>query len=160
MGLRLLSESIPKVSGRAYGRKYTMLGRIVTHWGDIVGQDMANKAIPGALKYRSKKGDKKNPEFTLEIEVSSADATVLSYRIDLILARISQIFGEGMITAIRFVPQTANKPAPVVKKRKMPLSADEKIYIEDVVKDVEDPEIQEKLKKLGAAILQDDSRTL
>lgn len=155
MALRLISESIPKVSGRISGQKYNMLGRIVTHWAEIVGQDMAAKASPGKLKYRSKKGAK-DAEFSLEIEVSSADATILSYRIDLILARIDQIFGQGVITAIRFVPQTANKQTAPAKKRKRPLSQDKKDYIQDVVEMVDDEEIRDKLKNLGIAILQDD----
>jgi hypothetical protein len=136
-----------------------MIGRIVTQWEDIVGSDMAAKSMPGKLKYRSKKGSKK-PEFALEIEVSSADATILSYRIDLILARLNQIFGEGVITAIRFIPQTANSQLPKTKKRKTPLSQEKKDYIHDIVEEVEDPEMQERLKNLGIAILQDDGTPL
>lgn len=155
MALKLASESLPALSGVLSGRKYNMLGRIVTHWADIVGADMAAKTSPGKLKYKSKKGQK--PEFTLEIGTSSADATVMSYRIDLILARISQILGEGVITSIRFVPLVANTVStPVVQKRKKPLSQEKKDYIQDAIEDVEDSELQERLQSLGTMILQDE----
>lgn len=70
MGLKLASESLPALSGMLSGKKYNMLGRIVTHWDKIVGADMAAKTLPGKLKYKYAKG-KKTPEFTLEIETSS-----------------------------------------------------------------------------------------
>lgn len=158
MGLKLASESLPALSGALSGRKYNMLGRIVTHWPDIVGADMAAKTLPGKLKYKSAKGGgkKKAPEFTLEIETSSADATVMSYRVDLILARINQIFGEGLITSIRFAPlSSAEKGPPIPSRRKKPLSPQEKSYIQNAVSDIEDSELQQKLQSLGTMILQD-----
>lgn len=143
------------MSGMLSGKKYNMLGRIVTHWDKIVGADMAAKTLPGKLKYKYAKG-KKTPEFTLEIETSSADATVMSYRVDLILARINQIFGEGLITSIKFVPLSSEKNTSLpLKRRKKPLSPHEKSYIQKAVADIDDDELQQKLESLGTMILQD-----
>lgn len=161
-GPRLISESVPRVAGQAFGRKYIMLGRLVTHWADIVGAEMAMQAQPVAMKYRS--GKKKDPaakddkpaEFTLEISADSAAATVLRMQVDLILARINQIFGANWITAIRFVPKaTDGQENNRFKKRPKPLTPDQKQSLSTMVKDVSDPELQERLERLGAAILQD-----
>jgi hypothetical protein len=154
MSLRLLSDTIPKIAGKVCGgRKYTMLGRVVTRWADIIGADMAGKTQATALKYRSKKGQE--PEFTLEIAASSADATLLQYRIGLILERINQIFGERMITAIRFVPIPVNSNRKAPLKRKIPLTEAEKNSLYGMLAGVDDPELAERLQSLGLALLQD-----
>lgn len=154
-GFRLLSNAVPKVTGQVFNRKYVMLGRLVTHWQDIVGKDMALKAQPVKIRYIKPKTKAGKATATLEIAVSTADATLLHYKKDLILEKINQIFGDKWITAIRFVPQasnTENKLQPV----KRPLTAREKQNLRKILDSVTDPEIKEKLENLGEAILQGD----
>lgn len=156
-GLRLLSEAIPKVTDKVFSRKYNMLGRLVTRWSDIVGEELAGKTQPVKIRYYKSKKPGQKATASLDIATSSADATALHYQKDLILERINQIFGDRWITAIRFVPIAANAPSPVkrsVKSRK-PLTTEEKQHLSDVLENVEDPDLLEKLKNLGTAILQD-----
>lgn len=154
--MRLISEAIPAVAGRAFSRKYIMLGRIVTRWQDIVGEDMAAKAQPVRLNYIRNKVRDKKASFTLDVAVNNADATVLRYRVDLMLERINQIFGEGWIKAIRFVPGgAANEAHSISRKRRKPLTEAEKSYLSNILEDTDDPELQEKLKSLGESILLD-----
>lgn len=153
-GPRLLSNTVPKVTGKIFGRKYIMLGRLLTQWTEIVGEDLANKTTP--VKLRSMKDYKTGKRIsTLDISASTADATLLHYRKDLILERLNLLFGEGLITAIRFVPKAINESKPARNYRKKPLSFDEKEFLSSVLEDVEDDSIKEKLQKLGKAILQD-----
>lgn len=156
-GLRLLSESIPGVTGKVFSRKYIMLGRLVTRWQDIVGPDLACKTQPVKIRYiKSRKKDVKATA-SLDIGCSSADATLLHYQKDLILERINQIFGDRWITAIRFVPVAANAPdggwkRPLPPK---PLTTEQKELLSSVLENVKDPDLMAKLKSLGSAILQD-----
>jgi hypothetical protein len=153
-GLRLLSDSIPRIAGQVFSRKYIMLGRLVTRWTDIVGADLADKAQPVKIRtIRTAKGGV--TVSSLDIAVSPADATVLHYRKDLILERINQIFGERLVGAIRFVPIVANASARPAAKRHRLLSEGDKTYLSGLVDQVEDPEIRDRLQSLGAAILQD-----
>lgn len=161
-GLRLISESVPRVAGQAYGSKYIMLGRLVTQWTEIIGADVAGQAQPVALKFRGgrksddPKKDEKAREFTLEIAADSAAATVLRYRTDLILERINRIFGAQWITAIRFVPKaTDGQQNNRFVRAPKPLTPDQKQSLSNMLKDVPDPELQDRLQRLGAAILQD-----
>lgn len=156
-GPRLISESVPRVAGQAFGRKYIMLGRLVTHWADLVGEDVARQAQPAALKLRNgRKKEGEAPEFTLEISTDNATATVLQYRIGLILERINQTFGARWITAIRFVPKSADSQQNTrFARAPKPLTADQKQSLSDMVKDVPDPELRACLQRLGTAILQD-----
>lgn len=137
-----------------------MLGRLVTHWEDLVGADMAAQVQPVALKFRGgKKKEGEASEFTLEIAADSAAATVMRYRVDLILERINQIFGAHWITAIRFVPKATDGQQNKRFTRPLkPLTPDQKQSLSNMVKDIPDPELRDRLQKLGTAILQ-DSRT-
>jgi hypothetical protein len=132
-----------------------MLGRLVTHWKDIVGQDLADRAQPVKIHYRKVPGSK-TAEATLEIASSTAEATLLHYRKELILERINQIFGERIVTALRFVPQAANelrtgKPRTVKK----PVTPKDRAELANILESIDDPELKERLERLGTSILQE-----
>lgn len=132
-----------------------MLGRLVTRWTEIVGEDLAEKAQP--VKIRRFKAKDGSQSVSLDIAASTADATLLHYRKDLILERINQIFGERLVTAIRFVPiaSNANRAATPRRKRDKALNHNDKQYLSGLLDGVEDPEIRERLQNLGSAILQE-----
>lgn len=152
-GPRLISEAIPRVAGQVFSKKYIMLGRLVTRWSEITGEELALKTHPVKIHYRKKRGQEK-PEATLDIAASTADATLLHYRKDLILQRINLIFGDSWITAIKFVPMASNTPLPRIRRKKL-LTETEKAQIASTVCDIRDTEMQERLKSLGEAILSD-----
>lgn len=156
-GLRLLSETIPGVTGKVFSRKYIMLGRLVTHWRDIVGEDLADKTQPVKLRYIKSKNSAVKATASLDIATSSADATVLHYQKDLILERINAIFGDRWVTAIRFVPSAANAPLPKKRllMRQKSLSSADKEALSGLLQTVKDPDLMKKLENLGSAILQD-----
>lgn len=158
-GPRLLSESIPAIAGKAFGRKYIMLGRLVTRWEDIVGADMAAKTHPVKIRYYKAKKQAKDAQATasLDIAASTADATLLHYQKDLILERINQIFGNRWITAIRFVPKAAEELKAPPKRPKL-LTEAEKTYLSGMLGTVQDDAIRDRLKTLGAAIMQDKNK--
>ena len=158
-GPKLIADSVSKVTGGVFSKKYIMLGRIVTQWEDIVGKELSGKAQPVKIRYFKSKNDARKATASLDIAVSSADATVLHYQKDLILERINRIFGDNWITAIRFVPKAAEEQQkrPLLRRRQKQLTVAEKQSLSEIVKDIPDPDMQKKLMNLGTAILQDRS---
>ncbi|MEZ5813454.1 MAG: DciA family protein [Alphaproteobacteria bacterium] len=152
--MRPLSEATARIAGKSFERKYIALGRIVNNWRDIVGAQLADKAQPVKIHYRKKTGEKQ-PQATLEIAASSADATLLHYQKDLILERINQIFGESWISAIRFVHVASNMQGKAPKKPKAPLTADEKKTLSDMLLEIEDGDMRARLERLGRSIIMD-----
>ncbi len=136
-----------------------MLGRLVTNWADIVGPELAGKTQPVKIRYIKSKQAGKKSTASLDIAAPTSEATVLHYQKDLILQRVNQIFGGDWVTAIRFVPLAANSALGEAKapKPRKPLTADEKQHLSTMLENVEDPDLMEKLKNLGKAILQDKS---
>lgn len=157
-GLKPLSDRIPAVAGQALSRKFVMLGRILTYWTDIVGEDLASKTQPVKLQYRKPK-DGGKATATLSITSSSADATMLHYRKELILERINQIFGERFVTAVRFVPnETAEQDFKKPGKPRKILTETDKTYLSGVLESIDDPELKAQLESLGKSMLQNGSR--
>lgn len=152
--MRPLSEATARIAGKSFERKYIALGRIVNSWREIVGDKLADKAQPVKIHYRKSK-DKKKPDATLEIATSSADATLLHYQKDLILERINQIFGERWITSLRFVNIPSNTAHKTAKKPKAPLTENEKKTLSDMVFEIEDDTLRDRLENLGKAIILD-----
>lgn len=158
--MRPLSEATARVASQNFERKYIALGRIVEHWATIVGQKLADKAQPLKIHYRKanpkQRGSKASA--TLDIAVSSANATLLHYQKDVILERINQVFGERWITAIRFVHAPVNSPlAPKPYKKRRPLTDKENNDLKELLEKIEDPVIKEQLKTLGEGIIRHES---
>jgi hypothetical protein len=151
--MHLISKSVSSITGKVLTKKHTMLGRIIYHWDELVGDDVASKAVPIKLNYRQVRG--KNKQFVLTIGANSSVATLLSYRIDLILQRLNRIFGEEIITAIRFEPHVSNDSVIRKGKKKKQLNQQDKDFISSVIHDIEDTDLKESLKDLGKSILED-----
>lgn len=156
--LRLLSDAVPKVTGKLFARKYIALGRIVTHWPDIIGADMAARAQPMKIHYRKASGEKDAKKAkstaTLEIGATSADCAVLQMQKGVILERINQVFGDAWVADLKFTHVAPDKKPPP-KARKKPLNEEEQKYLAEMLEEVADPDIKQRLDRLGKAILED-----
>lgn len=152
--MRPLSEATARVAGHNFSRKYIALGRIVNQWAEIVGEEFADKAQPVKIHYRKATRNKEQTA-TLDVATSAAYATVLPYQKDVILERINQIFGNQWITDIKFVASEIQETPITKKKIVSPLTADEKKYLSEVLGEIEDVEIKEKLENLGKSIIAD-----
>lgn len=155
--MRPLSTSVPALLGKAFERKYIALGRIVTCWKEIIGEEYAERAQPAKIRYVKPRNPKEKPSATLEIAASSADCAVLVYRKDLILQRINHIFGDSWVNDIKLVhvePKQKIKPS----KRTKLLTEDEKNHLSQLLDGVDDPELKERLSRLGQSILQESKQ--
>jgi len=154
--MKRLSDAVAPVTSRSFERKYIALGRIVKCWPDIIGKQLAVKAQPVKIHYRKATQNKK-ASATLEIAVSSADATLLHYQKDLILQRLNHLFGDSWITAIKFVPIADNDQirfkAPRRNAAKRPLTQAQKKTLSAVLEDIEDNDILSSLSSLGEHVM-------
>jgi len=156
LGPKQLSYAVSKVTRKSCSKKFISLGRILTHWDQIMGEEMAQYAQPVKIQYRKPKNRREKPSATLEIAAASAQATLLHYQIDLILERINRIFGERWITAIKFVHIPANSSKkPSFRNQKPRLSLQEKAELNTWLENISDPEMRLRLESLGQAMLVD-----
>lgn len=153
--MKLLASSVSKVTDKTFKRKFMALGRIVTHWPQIVGQKMAHVAQPKKIHYRKahRKGDP--PHVLLDVATSSANASLLAMQKGVMLEKINHIFGERLVTDIRFVHQPANSTKSIRQKTRKPLTPQEKNSLSETLKHVEDSAIRERLFQFGQSFIQD-----
>ena len=153
--LRPIADSVASITKGTFTRKFVSLGRILSSWDEIVGPELSSRAQPLKLHYRKPKSAQEQPQASLDIAVSSADATTLHYQKDLILERINQLFGEKWVTAIRFVHVAANETAggPAPQPPQADLSESDKEDLKQSLSAIEDDEIRKRLEKLGQGVL-------
>ncbi len=154
MAMKSVSKSVPILLGKVFQRKYTKLGRIVTNWEEIAGQDVASRSQPIKINYFKAKTVGEKATATLEIAASSADSAVLVYQKDILLQKLEMYFGDRWVTDIKFLhiePKTTIK-AP---KRTKNLTDSEKSYLSQLLEGVDDPEMRARLESLGHSILQE-----
>jgi hypothetical protein len=154
MTMKSLSHSVPGLLGKMFQRKYIALGRIVTSWQDIVGADVANRCQPVKINYFKSKIAGEKATAGLEIAASSAEAAVLIYKKDLILQKLEMFFGDRWVTDIKFI-HVELKTQPKPPKRIKTLTESEKNYLSQLLEDVDDPDMKERLQSLGQSILQE-----
>ena len=152
-GPRLIADTVPRIAGTLFAKKYVMLGRLVTRWPEIVGADLAGRVQPVKIRRGKDRGGQSIA--ILDIAASPSESTVLHYRRDLMLERINYIFGEALVGAIRFVPTADILPAPPPRRRAVPLTPVQTDGIEESVAAIGDAGLRDSLRRLGAAILQD-----
>lgn len=154
--MRPLAQAVGRVTSKNFTRKFISIGRIVTNWKDIMGLELAQKAQPVKIHYRKSISKDKKAQACLEIACSPAHSTLLHYQKDLILERISQVFGERWITDIKFtdIPFQEHKNTSI--RSKPILSECDKDSLQSMLKDIKDPEIKERLLSLGQAIMMEE----
>jgi hypothetical protein len=125
-----------------------MEGKVITHWPQIVGERFAKIALAESITFP--KG--KKTEGTLHLSVTSSGALLLQYSQDLLLEQVNTFFGYKALTKLRmthdFVP-----PKEVVKKIPVPLTDEEKRWVEDMTQDISDSDLRECLEKLGCSLM-------
>ncbi|MAH06268.1 MAG: DciA family protein [Pseudomonadota bacterium] len=156
LGPKQLSFAVSQVTKSACSKKFISLGRILNHWDQIVGAEMAKYAQPVKVQYQKPKTRREKPKAILEIAVPSAQAALMHYQVDLILERINRVFGERWINAIKFVHIPANMDKkPSFRNQTPRLSAADKTKLNNVLENISDPDMRLRLESLGQAMLVD-----
>lgn len=131
------------------------VSRLLTHWAEIVGPDIADRARPVDIKYGRKFGA------TLTVLTTGAQAPMLEMQKDTIRERVNACYGYSAIQDIR-ITQTASTgfsegqavftPAPkkaAVDPATRPIPAE----IKAVAQGVGSEELRQALERLGTNIL-------
>lgn len=155
--MRPLSESSARVADKNFSKKYIVLGRVISQWQAIMGDEFASIAQPVKIQYR-KIGKEKKTSAILFIATSDANATILTYRKGVILERINALFGQSWITDIKFTPSTIDEKRSKPKTRSKPLTPQEQKYLCETLDGITDPEFKVKLENLGKAFLNDQNK--
>lgn len=138
-----------KIIAPVFKARGLMEGKIITHWAHIVGDRFARLSLPEKITFS--KG--KKTEGTLYLSVTSSSSLLLHYAQDLILEQINTFFGYKAVAKLclthGFIAPKENPIPPPPP----PLSSEEKAWLSEQTKRIEDPDLRACLEKLGESIL-------
>ena len=138
----------PMIRPSAKARGFA-IGRIVSHWHDIVG-DMSSWCRPDAVSFpRDSRTDG-----TLRLQIASGRGPQAQAMSDVIIDRVNANFGYRAISRISLI-QTLSTPALLASPK--PASQVNQIQhdiwtLDDKLKDVKSPELRAALRRLGSPV--------
>ena len=145
---RLSTLIDPMIAPSAKARGFA-IGRILSHWNDIVG-DVSSWCRPDDVSFpRNSRTDG-----TLKLQIASGRGPQAQAMSDFIIDRVNSNFGYQAINRISLV-QTLSAPVqPASPKPKPQLNQDQHDIwaLDDKLKNVKSPELRAALRRLGSPV--------
>ena len=145
---RLSTMIDPMIAPSAKARGFA-IGRIVSHWHDIVG-DMASWCRPDAVSFpRDSRTDG-----TLRLQIASGRGPQAQAMSGAIIDRVNANFGYRAISRISLVQTLSTPVQPASPKPRPQLNQNRHDIwaLDDKLKDVKLPELRAALRRLGSPI--------
>lgn len=144
---RPLAKIVPKVAGKALGKRGMAFGTLITDWPTIMGPDLARSTLPQKLAFPP--GQREGA--TLHLKVSGAAALDVQHSEPQVIERINAFFGYRAVDRIKLI-QGPLPGAPRRPKVQRPMTPEEEAGIQRAAGPVEDPTLRDALVRLGRAI--------
>lgn len=144
-----LADLVGRTVGDAFAKQGFAAAEIVTHWREIVGDDLAKRSEP--IKLAWPRRDDPASVGVLQIRVEGAYALEIQHLQPVIIERVNRYFGW------RCVGRLAIRQGPVVPRRKRPVprkepTAEEIARTRATLGKFEDDALGQSVARLGALI--------
>lgn len=146
---RPLADMIGRCLGDVFAKQGFASTELITHWPEIVGEELANLAEPLKIQWSRADGLDAADPATLLLRVDGPAAIEVQHLIPVILERVNQFLGWRAIGRVRL--KQAPNPQPRKIARPVPLSARETDAVAATL-DVADDGLKQALARLGAAV--------
>jgi hypothetical protein len=150
-GTQALARSLQKVTRRLYRRRGFAQSEVLTHWPAIVGPLLAAHSAPERLRWPTAPDDSRGA--TLRVRVASAWAVQLAHLEPVVIDRINAYFGYRAVARLQLVQGHIPAPAQPAAARERNLEATEEQRLQQLLAEIEDPELRAALAELGRSVL-------
>lgn len=155
-GPRAISNFLGKSTRAALVKRGFAQADILSKWGTIVGPTLARASSPERLSYSREK----NRDATLKVRVTPGFAPEFQQFEPLIIERINSFFGFRAVGRLQLIQAPVIIPEERVKQPLPPPTETQKRWIEETVNSVDDPELKQNLRDLGAALVGRQNKNL
>ncbi len=152
--LTSLAQTMQPLIKQLLGDKGLLLIELLRNWNLIVGADLAQYTLPHKLSFPLEQ----RCDGTLYLTtLSGAFAMEVQQRTLQIIRQVNQFFGYTAVSKLKIL-QTGNPEDLQPHKKtleyvqKNVVSAAEENYITDITKDIDSPELRERLRNLGRLV--------
>jgi len=149
--MQALAASLPRIAGKALGKRGLAEGGLVTDWTAIVGGDIADATLPIKLAFTGR--ERRNG--TLHLRVAGAIALELQHLEPQLIERINAYLGYGAVARLKL----ERGPLPkTVRRRRLAepvaaaLAPAESAAIARSVEGISDEPLRQSLARLGATL--------
>jgi hypothetical protein len=144
---RPLARIVPKVAGKALGKRGMAFGTLITDWATIMGPELARTTLPQKLAFPP--GQREGA--TLHLKVSGSAALEVQHSEPQLIERINAFFGYQAVERIKLIqgPLPGGPRRPKVQR---PMTAEEESSIQRAAQSVEDEGLRDALIRLGRAV--------
>ena len=152
--LTSLAKTMQPLIKQLLGDKGLLLIELLHNWALIVGADLAQYTLPHKLSFPQ--NERSNGTLYLTT-LSGAFAMEVQQRTPQIIRQVNQFFGYNAVANLKIL-QTGNPEDLQPRKKtleyvqKNVVSAAEENYITDITKDIDSPELRERLQNLGRLV--------
>lgn len=112
--LRPVAADSERLSRQILDKRARLLGQVLRHWRDIVGAELARKAVPERV---ARRGGKQGPTTVLELRVVGAYGHEIAHRSDEIRRRLNTHLGSTSIDRIKLHQGSSRIAAPSPRRR-------------------------------------------
>ncbi len=146
-----IGQQISRLTKQAFGKRGFSDGAIITEWPSVIGEQLAELSEPERITYPQGK----RAGGTLHLRIASGSIAVeLQHLEPLLIERINSHFGYKAVEKIRLIQAPLSKP---VRKDadddRQPLDENKRKQINQILGDVDDPEMHAALERLAQAVL-------
>lgn len=158
-GMQPLSRPLESVTKPLLGKRGFVSGRILSHWGDIVGEYLAQQCTPDRIIFT--RGTRMDG--TLYIKAYGVQALELEYLKPQVIQQVNAHCGYRAVANIKITqtrPKTSIKPdpKPTIKPTK-PLSTEQKATLDKTLATMTDSPLKSALKHLGRTVMGQDKHS-
>ncbi len=147
---RPLADLVGSALGDAFARQGFAASELVTHWPEIIGDEVAAFAEPIKLQWPRGDVPLEGEAATLILRVEGPVAIEVQHLSDVILERVNRFLGW------RAVGRLALRQAPLARRRKnatrRPIDPAKQAAIVAELADIVDDDLRNALARLGAAV--------
>ena len=148
--MRSVGRELPRIAGRALGKRGLGEAHLLAEWRTVVGEALARETLPMKLSFPPGGGRKNG---VLKLRVTSGAALSVQHREPQILERINGFFGYGAVARLALVQGPLPESTRSGAREAQPLTPAQAAALADSVSQVLDPGLKSALERLGAAIL-------
>lgn len=153
--LTSVAKTVLPLAKQILGSKGMMQLDLLENWEEIVGIDLAPYCLPHKINFAK---DKRVEGTIVIMAFGGAFALELANRKTKILHKINTFFGYSALSEMKVIQNNDPKnfmikQNPSDKPKKNLVSADKENYITQITKDIADPQLRERLERLGRLVL-------
>jgi hypothetical protein len=151
---RQLRHAVNQVAAQAIGKDWPLYARLIEHWREIVGDELAESTSPSKIMIAEHHAGNRNrhQHGTLHIRLPRGLAMEMQYRVHQITERVNHFFGYEAISRIVLEHDT-RQPKPIKTKQIAgDLSDQDHVKIDAMVAGITDPELRAATQSLAEAV--------